>query len=88
LANHKSARKRARQSQRRRARNRQQHSRVRTALKRARTALAQGDAETLPDAVRSAESLLRRAASKGVIPRKRASRQVSRLARAAHQRQA
>jgi small subunit ribosomal protein S20 len=83
LANHKSARKRARQSVKRRDRNRHVRSGVRSAVKRARAAVSAGDAEQVPGALRGAESALRRAASKGVIPRKRASRLVSRLARSA-----
>jgi small subunit ribosomal protein S20 len=85
VANHKSARKRARQTLRRRDHNRHRRSGVRTAVKRLRAALAEGDAEGATGALRQAESLLRRAASKGMIPRKRASRQVSRLARATNQ---
>lgn len=84
MANHKSARKRARQSVKRRARNRHVRSGVRSALKRARAAVAEGNAEQLPSALREAESALRRASSKGVVPRKRASRLVSRLARSAN----
>ena len=84
MATHKSARKRARQTLRRRGRNRHQQSRVRTAVKRAEEAIAEGNAESAGGALRTAESLLRRAASKGAIPRTRASRQVSRLAKAAN----
>ena len=84
MANHKSARKRARQTLRRRARNRHQRSRVQNAVKRVREAIAEGNAESTSGALRTAESLLRRAASKGAIPRTRASRQVSRLAKAAN----
>ena len=68
---------------RRRARNRHQRSRVQNAVKRAREAIAEGNTESASGALRTAESLLRRAASKGAIPRTRASRQVSRLAKAA-----
>jgi small subunit ribosomal protein S20 len=82
LATHKSAQERARQALRRRARNRQVRSRVRSAVKEAREAVESGKPEGIVEALRSAEGLLRRAASKGVIPKKRASRQVSRLARA------
>jgi small subunit ribosomal protein S20 len=82
LATHKSAEKRARQALRRRARNRQVRSRVRSAVKAPRAAATAGQPEGLTASVRAAESLLRRAASKGVIPKKRASRLVSRLARA------
>lgn len=81
MATHKSAEKRARQALRRRARNRQVRSRVRSAVKDAHTAVASGAPEQAAQAVRAAEGTLRRAASKGVIPKKRASRQVARLAR-------
>lgn len=81
MAQHKSAKKRARQSLRRRARNRHVRSRVKRAVKQARTAIAEGDGPAAGGALRNAESVLRRAASKGAIPKKRASRQISRLAR-------
>ena len=74
MANHKSAKKRARQDLKRRARNRENRTRVKGAIKSARQALASGDADATQAAVRHAESELRRAASKGSIPRKRASR--------------
>jgi small subunit ribosomal protein S20 len=82
LATHKSAEKRARQALRRRARNRQVRSRVRSAVKRVRDAIASGRREGAVEALRAAEGVLRKAASKGVIPKRRASRQVARLARA------
>jgi small subunit ribosomal protein S20 len=85
VAQHKSALKRARQSLRRRERNRHQRGRAKRAIKKAREALSGGDPEATQTALRSAESVLRRTASKGVIPKKRASRQVSRLARRANQ---
>jgi small subunit ribosomal protein S20 len=83
LAQHKSAKKRARQSLKRRDRNRHITTTLRTAVKKARKAFEGDDAEATQSAVRSAEAHLRRAASKGVIPAKRASRQISRLAKAA-----
>jgi ribosomal protein S20 len=52
-------------------------------VRQARAAI-EASGEGVAEAVRSAESLLRRAASKGLIPRKRASRQVARLTRAAN----
>ena len=82
MANHKSAKKRARQALNRRARNRQVKSRVRGAVKAFRKVVASGDAEKTDTALRSAESTLRRAATKGVIPRKQASRRISRLSKA------
>jgi small subunit ribosomal protein S20 len=82
LATHKSAVKRARQALRRRARNRQVRTRLRSTVKDARSALESGSRDVAAEALRIAEGVLRRAASKGVIPKKRASRHVSRLARA------
>ncbi len=81
MANHKSAKKRARQTLKRTERNRRIRSRVKTAVKSARTALAAGDASETASAIKLAEGILRRAASKGTIPKKRASRHVSRLAK-------
>lgn len=83
MATHSSAKKRARQSLRRRERNRHQRSRAKGAVKKARAAIDAGDAAEAGTAIRDAESVLRRAASKGAIPRKRASRLISRLARRA-----
>jgi small subunit ribosomal protein S20 len=83
MANHASAEKRNRQRIKRTARNRAAKSELRTALKKARTALkgaAQGAAATTLNA---AQSALDRAAAKGVIPARRASRTKSRLALAA-----
>ena len=84
MANHKSAKKRARQDEKRRTRNRENRTRVKGAIKNARQALASGDTEATQAAVRNAESELRRASSKGAIPRKRVSRTISRLARQAN----
>lgn len=83
MANHKSAEKRARQDARRRERNRTIRARTRTVLKGVREDLEKG-AGDLAARVREAESALRRAATKGVIPKRRASRLVSRLARRAN----
>ena len=81
MAQHKSAKKRARQNLARRERNRTIRSRLKTAVKYARTALAGSDGEASTGAVRSAEREIRKAASKGVLTKKQASRRVSRLAR-------
>ncbi len=76
MANHKSAKKRARQDEKRRLRNRAVKSRMRKLVKSAREG-------SDPEGLKKAESALRKAASHGVIPKRRASRLVSRLARAA-----
>ena len=81
MANHKSAAKRARQSEKRRVRNRGVKSHVATLVKRVRAATRDKDASAAARHLTEAERALRKAASKGVIPRERASRHVSRLAR-------
>lgn len=88
MAHHKSAKKRARQSLQRRARNRHALSTVRTAIKSARAAVAEGPGEASTAALRHAERTIRKAASKGVLPKKQASRRISRLARQANATQA
>ena len=82
MANHKSAEKRARQAVVRRARNRAVKSEVRSRVKAVRVAVAAGDREGASAGLRDAERSLRKAASKGVIPKTTAGRSVSRLARA------
>ena len=79
MANHKSAVKRARQSLRRQSRNRNAKSRMRTVVKRLRAAIDSGDAEAATSQLREAERAIRKAASQGVIPKRRASRSVGRL---------
>ena len=81
MANHKSAAKRARQTPRRRDRNRAIKSRVRSAVKDFLRAVESGDAEQARSGLRGAERELRRAASRGVLPKGQVSRRVSRLAR-------
>lgn len=81
MAHHKSAKKRARQDLARRARNRHIRGKLKTAIKNARTALVGGDGGAARDALHNAEREIRKAASKGVLSKKQASRRVSRLAR-------
>ena len=81
MARHKSAQKRARQDVKRRERNRTLRSRTRSVVKSLRADLEAG-AAGLDEKLKEAESALRKAATKGVIPKRRASRQVSRLAKA------
>ena len=80
MANTSSALKRMRQNERRRLRNRGVRSKVRTAVKTARTALgaAASDARaTVTDAIRA----LDKAVTKGVVHRNTAARKKSALAR-------
>jgi small subunit ribosomal protein S20 len=83
MANHVSAEKRNRQRIKRTDRNRAAKSTLRTEVKKARAALKAAPAEAVKVA-RSAESKLARAASKGIIPAKRASRVAGRIAAALH----
>ena len=82
MATHQSAEKRARQAERRRARNRGVTSALRTRVKAVREAIASGDKATAAARLRDAEKALRQAATKGVLKKETASRQVSRLAKA------
>ena len=84
MATHESSRKRARQAEKRRIRNRHVRSGVKGVAKAVHAALAAGSQEST-DLARRAESVIRRAASKGVLSSKQASRRVARLARRAHQ---
>ena len=83
MATHVSARKRARQADKRRIRNRNLRSQVRSTVKSVRGVLDAGG-ENGVALVREAESTIRRAASKGVLTKKQASRKVARLQRRAH----
>lgn len=77
MANTKSALKRMRQNEKRRARNRVVRSRVRTAVKTARTAEGGETQASVLQAIR----LLDKAVTKGVIHRNTAARKKSALAR-------
>jgi small subunit ribosomal protein S20 len=80
MANHPSAEKRNRQRIVRTERNRALKSALRTTVKKARAAVTAGDAKVVAPLVAAAESALARAASKGVIAKKAASRVTARLA--------
>lgn len=82
MPNHKSAMKRARQNETRRVRNRKVKSSMRTAVKRVRTAIEEGDAQAAAEHLPAAVRLIQRAASKGVLHPNNAQRSVSRLVRA------
>lgn len=80
MANTRSAQKRNRQSLKRRARNVSIRNSVKTAIKKAREAVAAGDPAKAKEAVRNATRMLNRAATRGVVHARNASRRVSRLA--------
>jgi small subunit ribosomal protein S20 len=79
LANTKSAKKRARVSERRRIRNRRYRSASRTLVRSAVVDIRQQNADEAAESVKLAISMLDRAASKGVIHKNNAARRKSRL---------
>jgi len=79
MANHFSALKRARQTERRTAHNRANSSRLRTALRQMRESLAKGDKPAASHALSQTVSALDKAVQKGVIHKNTASRYKSRL---------
>lgn len=78
MANHKSALKRAKQSQGRRLRNRSAKSALKTLEKKLRAAKEAGG-ENSEEILRKTQSALHKAAKKGIIHKKTASRKISRL---------
>jgi small subunit ribosomal protein S20 len=79
LANHKSAIKRIRTSERRRVRNRVFISRARTEVKKARVEIENNDLPASREAVLMALRTLDKAATKGIIHKNNAARRKSRL---------
>ena len=79
MARHKSAEKRARQSAKRTDRNTSIQHKVRSKVRAFREALATGDREKATLALGVANRELQKAASKGVLHARNASRRVSRL---------
>jgi len=79
VATHKSSEKRARQDIKKTANNQKTLGAVRTAEKKLRTAIASKDAKTSTELLKKFSSTIDKAASKGVIPAKTASRKISRV---------
>ena len=79
MANHKSAEKRARQTERRTAVNTARRSRVRGSIKKVEEAIKSGDKQAAMAALRSAQPEIQRGATKRIIAKNAAARRVSRL---------
>jgi|YNPMSStandDraft_1061717.scaffolds.fasta_scaffold03362_8 small subunit ribosomal protein S20 len=79
MANTAQARKRARQDLKRRAHNRSLRSRLRTAIKSVRVAIASGNREAAQTAYHAAQSVIDSIAGKGIIHKNAAARYKSRL---------
>ena len=81
MANHKQALKRYRQSLKANANNIRYRTMMKTAVKKVVAAEEAGQKSEVEAVARKAESVIAHVASKGVIPKRRASRKISRLAR-------
>ena len=86
MANHKSALKRARQSEKRALRNKINKTKVKNAVKAVRTA-AQDSPEQSLDLLKTAMRTLDRAAAKGTLHKKTASRRIARMSKMVHKAQ-
>lgn len=83
MANHKSAKKRVLVSAKKNRVNTARKSQVKTFIKKLLTAISGGDKEQTTTALRNAESKIMKSAGK-TMPKKRASRKISRLTKAAN----
>lgn len=83
MANHKSAVKRNLQNQKRRLRNRAVKTRMKGIVKKVNLLIKEGDANATAEELKAAQSLIDKAAKKGVIHSKTAARKISRLTRRA-----
>jgi small subunit ribosomal protein S20 len=79
MANHFSALKRARQTEKRTQVNRANKSRLRTALRSLREAIAKGDQKAIQSGVGETVSIIDKAVQKGTIHKNTAARYKSRL---------
>lgn len=81
MANHKSALKRARQNEIRRKRNKAVKTRVKSIVKDVRLTVSENSKEAALKKLEMAKTNIDRAAQKGVIHKKTASRKISRLSK-------
>lgn len=79
MANHKSAEKRVRQTEKKNAINRSNRSKLRTQIKSLRSVLATGDKKASEDVLTPTISLIDKAVNKGLIHKNTAARHKSRL---------
>jgi len=81
LANHKSALKRSRQNEIRRIRNKSVRTRVKSIVKDVRLSVSENEKDAALKKLDIAKSNIDRAAQKGVIHKKTASRKIARLSK-------
>ena len=79
MANHKSAQKRARQTETRTAVNTARRSRVRGSIKKVEEAIKAGDKKAAAEALKAAQPEIQRGSAARVIDKNAAARRVSRL---------
>ncbi|MCG5242719.1 30S ribosomal protein S20 [Azospirillum doebereinerae] len=79
MANHKSAEKRIRQTERRTEVNRARVSRIRSFVKKVESAIEAGDKSVAAEAFKSAQPEMMRGVTKGVLHQNTVSRKLSRL---------
>lgn len=79
MANHASAKKRAKQNPKRAKINTARKSRIKTFVKKIEAAILAGDKEAAAAAFKAAQPEIMRGVSKGVLHKKTASRKISRL---------
>ncbi|HMG33431.1 MAG TPA: 30S ribosomal protein S20 [Blastocatellia bacterium] len=79
MANHKSAEKRARQTERRNEINSRNRGALRTQIKKLRTAIAEGDRATAQSILTATMSLIDKSIQKGILHQNAAARHKSRL---------
>ena len=84
MANHKSAKKRARQDIKRRHRNKQTKSTVRTFEKQLTTAISSKDKDKASQLLTTFTRAIDKASQKGVYHAKNAARKISRLSKRVH----
>ena len=80
MANHKSAEKRARQTERRTVANAARRSRMRSSIKKVEEAIKSGDKKAAAEALRVAQPEIQRGATKHIVTKNAAARRVSRPA--------
>ena len=81
MANHKSAIKRARQSEEQRVRNRSRKTRMKNVIRDLEEVIAGKSPEKAAEQLKKAVSVIAKTASKGVVHKNTASRKISRLTR-------
>lgn len=81
LANHKSALKRARQNKEHQLRNKSQKTKIKNVKKLLEATLAEKSLTKAQENIRLAQKVIAKAAAKGTIHKRKASRNISRLSR-------